>query len=441
MREYLRVPLLEELAPEGFWYGGQYIVEFDPDSLWYETSLTIAASALKRGMKTEYHVFQHDPSEAIEAFSGLGVDGKRMEKEGLLSIWDGFTATTKYEALPKSTRKFRFPLGPPLNFSAMAAARPKEDKTSWSEQQKGWLHLDDNTGVMLQYNDEDVFIDTWRTAMIPNIRDRKCPHFLGFPKGVMSSTFLAKFEALCDGIIDVKSEQEEGQISHYLRIRMLRGRACDTKWHRLQMLQTGEVLLGGTTPRQGRRKLSAIMFTDLAGYTALAQKDEPRSLRVLQQHRQALRPMFSKHGGREVKTMGDGFLVEFASALDAMKCAFDIQGQTRDLNLSVPTEDRIQLRIGIHVGDVVESEGDILGDAVNVASRIDRLAVGGGIAVSQQVYDQVRNKFELTIKSLGKKRLKNVTLPVEVYRVVLPWENRTGRARAKAMQKKPSSAS
>lgn len=428
MREYLKVPLVDQLAPEGIWYGGQYIVEFDPDSIWYELSLTIAATALKRGMKTEYHVFQHFPSEAAEALSGLGIDPKDMEKRGLLSFWDSYTETTKYEALPKSKRKFRFPLGAPLDLKARVGQAAKGTKPKWTEKQKGWLHLDDNTGVMLQYNDEDVFLHVWRAGMVPNIRDRKCPHFLGFPKGAVSPNFLAKFEALCDGIIDVKSEQEGDRIAHSLRIRLLRGRAYDTRWHRLQMLPQGEVVLAGSYPDRGVRRLAAIMFTDLAGFTSLAQHDEPRSLRVLEKHREALRKMFSKHGGREVKTIGDGFLVEFGSALDAMKCAFDIQGQVRELNLSGPAEDRIHLRVGVHVGDVIESSGDILGDAVNVASRIDRFATDGGISLTKPVYDQVRNKFELSIKSLGRKHLKNVSEPVEVYRVLLPWERTHRRA-------------
>ncbi len=167
------------------------------------------------------------------------------------------------------------------------------------------------------------------------------------------------------------------------------------------------------------------MFTDMVGYTALGQKDESLSLALVEETKKLLRPIFVRHNGREVKMMGDAFLVEFANALDAVRCAYDIQRGSREFNISMPTEKRLKLRVGVHLGDVVESHGDIFGDAVNVASRIEPLAAEGGICLTQQVYDQVQNKFELPFVSLGNKVLKNVVTPLEVYRVVLPWENET----------------
>jgi adenylate cyclase len=135
-----------------------------------------------------------------------------------------------------------------------------------------------------------------------------------------------------------------------------------------------------------------------------------------------------------VKTLGDGFLVEFSSALDAVNCACEIQTGIRDLNRTAPADTRHQLRVGIHLGDVVESSGDILGDAVNVASRIHTYAPKGGIAVTQQVYDQVRNKIELPIISLGRKRLKHVKLSAEVFRIKLPWESPPRRPKVKRVR-------
>ncbi len=167
------------------------------------------------------------------------------------------------------------------------------------------------------------------------------------------------------------------------------------------------------------------MFTDMVGYAALGQKDEPLSLALVEETKRLLRPIFSRHGGKEVKMMGDAFLVEFSNALDAVRCAYDIQRGSREFNISMPAEKRLKLRVGVHLGDVVESDGDIFGDAVNVASRIEPLAAEGGICLTQQVYDQVQNKFELSLVSQGKKMLKNVATPLEVYRVVLPWENET----------------
>jgi len=164
------------------------------------------------------------------------------------------------------------------------------------------------------------------------------------------------------------------------------------------------------------------MFTDIVGYTLLGQKNESLSLSLLEEQRRLVREILNRHNGREVKTIGDGFLIEFPSALDAVRCAYDIQGKTWEHNVPLPEEKRVHLRIGIHLGDVVESEGDISGDAVNVASRIGPFAENGGISLSRQVYDQVQNKFDLPLVTLGTKTLKNVATPVELYKVTLPWQ-------------------
>ena len=175
---------------------------------------------------------------------------------------------------------------------------------------------------------------------------------------------------------------------------------------------------------ESERRLAAIMFTDMVGYTALGQRDEPLSLALLEEQRRLLRPVFNRNNGREIKTMGDAFLVEFGSALDAVRCAYDIQRTSREFNIARPIDRRIRLRIGLHLGDVVESRGDISGDAVNVASRIKYLADDGGVCLTRQVYDHVQTKFELTLKSLGPKSLKNVNIPVEVYRMEMPWDEK-----------------
>jgi adenylate cyclase len=175
------------------------------------------------------------------------------------------------------------------------------------------------------------------------------------------------------------------------------------------------------------------MFTDIVGYTSLTQSDESLALDVLEKHNRILRPIFQKYFGKEVKTMGDSFLIEFDSALHATRCAIEIQRYLHDYNSddqfrkeeksqSLPSQ-KINLRIGIHVGDIIHREGDVFGDAVNIASRIEPLAKTGGICLSQQVYDHLGNKVQdVSIVSLGKHVLKNVELPLNVYRVVLPWE-------------------
>jgi TolB-like protein/Flp pilus assembly protein TadD len=166
------------------------------------------------------------------------------------------------------------------------------------------------------------------------------------------------------------------------------------------------------------------MFTDMVGYTALGQRNESLSLALVEEQRKLIRPILARHNGREVKTIGDAFLVEFPNAVDAVRCAYDIQRAIREFNLSLESGKRIHLRIGVHVGEVVESQGDISGDAVNLASRIEPLAEDGGVCLTRQVYDHVQNKVDLNLSSLGPKALKNVDTAVEVYKVVMPWNEK-----------------
>ena len=164
------------------------------------------------------------------------------------------------------------------------------------------------------------------------------------------------------------------------------------------------------------------MFTDMVGFMALTQTDESQAMSVLERHNRLLRPFFPRYQGREVKAIGDSFLVEFDSALNALRCAVDLQSFLHDYNVSSQDAWKIKLRIGIHLGDVIHKAGDIFGDTVNIASRIEPVAKPEGICISQQVCDQVRNKFELPLLSLGTRPLKNLSEPIEVYSVQMPWD-------------------
>lgn len=164
------------------------------------------------------------------------------------------------------------------------------------------------------------------------------------------------------------------------------------------------------------------MFTDMVGYSALAQRDEELSIEVLEEHRRLLRPVFSAYGGDVIDTVGDGFHVAFASALQAVRCAIEAQRTLHDRNTSVQPERRIQIRVGIHVGDVVFGDGNVDGDGVNIAARLEPFAEAGGICISQQVYDQVHTKLDVRLATMGKPLLKNIGMPIEIYRVVLPWQ-------------------
>ena len=170
-----------------------------------------------------------------------------------------------------------------------------------------------------------------------------------------------------------------------------------------------------------QRKLAAIMFTDMVGYSALTQTNESLALALLEEHRRLLRPLFPKHGGREIETIGDAFFVEFASALEAVRCAVAIQRALFTRNESVSEQKQIKIRIGVHLGDVVVRGENVLGDGVNIAARVEPLAKPGGICISEDVARQVQNKIELPLQKLGKKRLKNIRLPMDVYAVELPW--------------------
>ncbi|PYI88995.1 MAG: adenylate/guanylate cyclase domain-containing protein [Verrucomicrobia bacterium] len=161
-----------------------------------------------------------------------------------------------------------------------------------------------------------------------------------------------------------------------------------------------------------QRKLAAIMFTDMVGYSALAQRNEALAIELLEEHRRLLRSIFPHHNGHEIETAGDAFLVELASALEATRCAVEIQRGLSARNQAQPPERPIQLRIGIHVGDVVHKDGKVMGDAVNIAARIEPLAEPGGICISNAVFEQVRNKVELPLVRLGEPELKNIDAPV-----------------------------
>ena len=174
-----------------------------------------------------------------------------------------------------------------------------------------------------------------------------------------------------------------------------------------------------------QRKLAAIMFTDMVGYSALSQRDDKLALELLEEHRQLLREIFPRFNGTEIKTIGDAFLVEFNSALEAAQCAIEIQRTLAKRNADAPAGRQIELKIGIHIGDVVHRGGDVYGDGVNIASRIEPLAGAGGICVSMDVERQIRNAVETRFEKLAPTELKNISVPMELFRIVLPWERKS----------------
>jgi TolB-like protein/class 3 adenylate cyclase len=173
------------------------------------------------------------------------------------------------------------------------------------------------------------------------------------------------------------------------------------------------------------RRLAAILAADVAGYSRLVGADEEGTLAALTVLRRELaHPKIEEHHGRIVRTTGDGLLVEFASVVDAVRCAVEVQRQMAERNDPVPIDRRIEFRIGINLGDIINDGDDIFGDGVNIAARLEALAESGGICVSRVVRDQVRDKLPIAFEDRGEQRVKNIARPVRVYRVLLNAEAR-----------------
>ena len=168
-----------------------------------------------------------------------------------------------------------------------------------------------------------------------------------------------------------------------------------------------------------KRKLAAILSASAEGYSRLMGEDEAATLQALKVHHQVLCSLVEKHKGRVVDTRGDNLLAEFASVVEALECAVEIQKELKGRNEGLPKERRMPFRIGIHLGDVIEEGGKIYGDGVNVAALLDSLADGGGICISRSAHDQVKNKLDVGYQDLGHRGVETIAEPVRVYRVVL----------------------
>jgi len=165
------------------------------------------------------------------------------------------------------------------------------------------------------------------------------------------------------------------------------------------------------------RKLAAILAVDVAGYSRLMGEDEAGTARAVREHRDAARPIVASHGGRIVKTMGDGLLLEFPSVVAAVECAIAVQRLMAERNEDVPEARRIVYRIGVNLGDVLIEGDDILGDGVNIAARLEGIAEPGGICVSGSAYEHVRGKIDAEFTDLGERQLKNIARPVRIYAI------------------------
>ncbi|MCP8688440.1 adenylate/guanylate cyclase domain-containing protein [Marinobacterium sedimentorum] len=172
------------------------------------------------------------------------------------------------------------------------------------------------------------------------------------------------------------------------------------------------------SPSQGQRKLTAILSADVVGYSHLMGEDEQATVDTLKQYQQAIGRVIERHMGRIVDAPGDNILAEFPSAVEAVNGAVEIQKVLEGRNLELPSERRMEFRIGVNLGDVIEDDsGIIFGDGVNIAARMEALAEPGGICISSPVYDAVEGKVHFGYDFLGEQRVKNIAMPVSVYRV------------------------
>ena len=171
-----------------------------------------------------------------------------------------------------------------------------------------------------------------------------------------------------------------------------------------------------------QRRLAAIVSADVAGYTHLMNIDEVGTLRLLDSHREVADRLIAQHGGRIANTAGDSILAEFPSAVDALQCALDIQQRIAAVNEEVPAERRLSFRVGVHVGEAMVRSGDMFGDAVNIAARIQALAPPGSVCVSGAAYEYVRTQLSLEFEDIGAQRVKNLETPIRAYLVRPPGQ-------------------
>src|SRR3984885_1642971 len=174
-----------------------------------------------------------------------------------------------------------------------------------------------------------------------------------------------------------------------------------------------------------KRKIAAIFAADIAGYSRLVAEDEEETLRRLASYRSVTDEFIAKAGGRIFNTAGDAVLAEFPSAVEAVRCAIDIQESLRTRNMAYPPSRHMSFRIGITIGDVVERDGDLLGDGVNIAARLEGLAEVGGICISRAVHEQVANKLSVQFADIGAQEVKNIPNPVHAFMVSMKREDGT----------------
>ena len=251
----VHVPIFSDIVPGGFIHGANYLVEFEPTSLWYETSLTIAAHALKAGVKTQYHTFMHIPREIRQDLGKLDIDLKRFESEDRFRLIDSYTGLTGLPLQPETGSvpgRSRLSINDPSYLEDYTARVVTLVTKGAPDVDKKWLHIDDNTSIFNRYFKEQDVLNIFQTRAFQLSRALDLSAFHSVVSGVWSESFYKQFEAQCDGVIDFKTEENEGQQENFVRVRSIRGKSCDSRWKHLHLKSNGEVVLDKSD--EGKKK-------------------------------------------------------------------------------------------------------------------------------------------------------------------------------------------
>jgi KaiC/GvpD/RAD55 family RecA-like ATPase len=229
------------LIPDGVEYGKLILIEFDPDSVWYETSLSMTADALRLQIRTDYHTFQRPPGEISQSLTKLGIDASALEKLNTLRVIDDYSGQTGIGsgvAQRRGAHSGGRALKLSLEWSVSAIQLIKGDPEPMEVRR---LHVDDNTSVLSDYNKENEIVNYWRTRLLPVTRKLELVMVNAIVSRVHSDSFYRQMESLADGIIDFRSEDRSGELNHLVRVRTMRGRSHDSRWRSLRLSDSGKV--------------------------------------------------------------------------------------------------------------------------------------------------------------------------------------------------------
>jgi KaiC/GvpD/RAD55 family RecA-like ATPase len=226
--------MLRPLVPEGIEYGTILLVEFEPQSCWYELSNALAVEALNGGAKVDVHLFQHRPEQVRQALKGAGLDVAALEATDHLRVIDSYTVQVGIGSPEKPAGNEAF-LTESVRVANWSVAAKRQIVEGIAASEKERLHIDENISILARYNTEEEIVDYWRTRAIPRHKERRTIFVNAVALGVATEWFQLQFEAMADGILDCRTREQDGRLEHQVRLRRLRGRASDTRWRRVRV--------------------------------------------------------------------------------------------------------------------------------------------------------------------------------------------------------------